>query len=236
MRKFTLSILSLALVLSSYAQVTINEVQADNETTYADLGENFEDWVEFYNAGTTSVDMSGWMCIDDNTKDSADWYVIPSGTMIGAGEYLVMFCNSDTGFTSSFGLSKNGDGFFLMNSDGIVDSTTFGAIDEDQSWARTTDGNGAWAIEVMPTPGEANRVVNSIRNTALAKLNVFPNPSTDGTFNFGKVLTSVSVYTVTGSKVLETYDVNTVTIDVRGMYVIHSTVNGVSSIARVIVD
>tara|TARA_B110000908_G_scaffold165068_1_gene213955 strand:- start:6 stop:731 length:726 start_codon:yes stop_codon:yes gene_type:complete len=236
MKKIIGSILSLTLVLSSYAQVTINEVQADNDTTYTDLRGNYEDWVEFYNAGTSAVDMSGWMCIDDNAKDSADWFIVPAGTSIGAGEYLVLFCNSDTGFTTDFGLSKKGDGFFLMNDEGIVDSTTFGAIDADMSWARETDGDGAWAIEETPTPGATNSEVNSIRNATLARLNVYPNPSASGIFNFGQVVSSVSVYTISGAQVLEATDVEQVAIEAKGIYMIYSTSNGVSSIARVIVQ
>lgn len=236
MKKITLSILSLTLVFSSYAQVTINEVQADNDATYADLGGNFEDWVELYNAGSSAVDISGWMVIDDNTKDSADWFVMPEGTMIEAGGYLVFFCNSDTGLTTDFGLSKNGDGMFLMDADGIVDSTTFGAIDADMSWARATDGDGAWAVEEEPTPGAANSEVNSVRNASISRLNVYPNPSTNGTFNFGQILSSVSVYSMTGAKMLEATDVSTISLEGKGLYTIYSTANGVSSVARVIVQ
>ena len=236
MKKIIGSILSLTLVLSSYAQVTINEVQADNDTTYTDLRGNYEDWVEFYNAGTSAVDMSRWMCIDDNTKDSADWFIMPAGTSIGAGEYLVLFCNSDTGFTTDFGLSKKGDGFFLMNNEGTVDSTTFGAIDADMSWARETDGDGAWAIAEMPTPSAANSEVNSIRGASVTRLNVYPNPSASGIFNFGQVVSFVSVYTISGAQVLEATDVDYVSIDVRGAYMIYTTTNGVNSIARVIVQ
>jgi hypothetical protein len=235
MKKITLSILSLTLVLSSFAQVTINEVQADNDATYADLGGNYEDWVEFYNAGSSEVDMSGWMCIDDNTKDSTDWYVMPAGTMIAPGEYLVMFCNSDTGFTTGFGLSKNGDGFFLMNEEGIVDSTTFGAIDADMSWARATDGAGAWAVEETPTPGAANSEVNSIATLKTASLKVYPNPTTDGTVHFGKVLANVTVYDITGSVVSSATNVSSISIDTTGLYFVRSTAEGLTSIARVVV-
>jgi len=236
MKKIIGLVLCVTFVLSSYAQVSINEVQADNDTTYADLRGNYEDWVEFYNAGTSAVDMSGWMCIDDITKDSADWFVMPSGTSIGAGEYLVLFCNSDTGLTTDFGLSKKGDGFFLMNDKGIVDSTTFGAIDADMSWARETDGDGAWAIEETPTPGAANSEVNRVRSASFTKLTVYPNPSTNGIFNFGKVVSSVAVYTISGVKVLEATDVEQVAIEAKGIYMIYSTSNGVSSVARVIVQ
>jgi hypothetical protein len=235
MKKITLSILGLTLALSAFSQVTINEVMADNDATYADKRGNYEDWVELYNAGTAAVDISGWMVIDDNTKDMADWFVMPTGTMIEPGGYLVFFCNSDTGLTTDFGLSKNGDGMFLINNGEIVDSTTFGAIDADNSWARATDGDGAWAVEATPTPGAANSEVNSIRNVSVSNLNVYPNPSTNGTFNFGQVLSSVSVYTMTGATVLEATNVDHISVEAKGMYMIHSTINGVSSVARVIV-
>tara|TARA_B110000977_G_C10686159_1_gene341586 strand:- start:117 stop:560 length:444 start_codon:yes stop_codon:yes gene_type:complete len=146
-----------------------------------------------------------------------------------------MFCNSDTGFTTGFGLSKNGDGFFLMNEEGIVDSTTFGAIDADMSWARATDGSGAWAVEETPTPGAANSEVNSIATLKTASLKVYPNPTTDGTVHFGKVLANVTVYDITGSVVSSATNVSSISIDTSGLYFVRSTAEGLTSIARVVV-
>src|SRR4051812_32735308 len=46
------------------------------------------DWVELYNAGSTTVDVSGWKLLDNDNAHVP--YVIPAGTSIVAGGFLVL--------------------------------------------------------------------------------------------------------------------------------------------------
>ena len=46
--------------------------------------ESDEEWIELYNRGSQPVDLSGW------TLEGGVRYEMPAGTMIGAGEYLVI--------------------------------------------------------------------------------------------------------------------------------------------------
>jgi hypothetical protein len=103
------------------------------------------------------------------------------------------------------------------------------------SWARATDGNGAWAVEETPTPGAANSEVNSIATIKTASLKVYPNPTTDGTVHFGKVLANVTVYDITGSVVSSATNVSSISIDTKGLYFVRSIAEGLTSIARVVV-
>ncbi len=62
-------------------EIIISEINYNSSST-ADCG----DWVEVYNAGNFDVDLSAW-----ELRDAIDYhrFVIPNGTVIHAGEYLV---------------------------------------------------------------------------------------------------------------------------------------------------
>jgi hypothetical protein len=64
---------------------------------------------------------------------------------------------------------------------------------------------------------------------------VYPNPTTDGTVQFGKVLANVTVYDITGSVVSSATNVSSISIDTSGLYFVRSTAEGLTSIARVVV-
>lgn len=50
------------------AQVVINEIQASNVRTIADQFGEFDDWIELYNSGSSSVSLNGYGLTDDPTK------------------------------------------------------------------------------------------------------------------------------------------------------------------------
>src|SRR5262245_26578485 len=60
--------------------VEINEVESSGGVP--------GDWVEIYNSGTSTVDLSGWKLLDND--DAHTPYVIPSGTLIVAGGFVVL--------------------------------------------------------------------------------------------------------------------------------------------------
>ncbi|RLD10966.1 MAG: hypothetical protein DRI44_04710 [Chlamydiae bacterium] len=55
-----------------------------NTTTGKDFSENSEQWIEFYNRGTSTVDISNW-----KISDAVD-FLFPSNTLVAAGEYFVV--------------------------------------------------------------------------------------------------------------------------------------------------
>jgi hypothetical protein len=69
-------------------EIVINEIfyhgypqRAEGNVPFA---ESEEEWIELYNRGVTETDLSGWR-LDDGVG-----FVFPAGTMLGAGEYLVV--------------------------------------------------------------------------------------------------------------------------------------------------
>jgi hypothetical protein len=150
------------------ATVVINELMASNVTKFADPQNEYDDWIEFYNAGTTAVDMAG-MYFTDNLDQPTKWR-FPTGhpelTTIAAGGYLLLWADSQTeaaGLHASFNLSASGEEVGLFDSTGrtLIDRITFGEQTADVSYGRKTDGGSEWVAMVYPTPGTPNMAFNS---------------------------------------------------------------------------
>jgi hypothetical protein len=122
-------------------KVVINEVESSGGVP--------GDWAELYNAGNATADVSGWVFQDSNDANS---YVIPNGTTIPPGGFLVI---EEANF--GFGLGAN-DSARLFDAGGVnlVDSytwTTHAAI----TYGRCPDGTGAFQSTVEATKGAANK-------------------------------------------------------------------------------
>ncbi|TWU35695.1 Inner spore coat protein H [Novipirellula aureliae] len=169
----------LSSVLATYdlepesVEVSINEIMADNDSVIEDPDEAgaFEDWVELYNPGTTSIDLSGFYLTDD-AADPTQWQ-FPDGSTIDAGGYLVIWADGDTdqGDThAAFKLSASGESVLLYNVDGatLVDSITFGEQTTDVSYGRFPDGSSTLTVLSAATPGAANTndVIENVAPTA----------------------------------------------------------------------
>lgn len=113
------------------AQVLINEV-LPNPTTSGDTSE----WVELFNYSQQSVDVGGWFL------DSAQF---PDGTIIAPQGFLIV-TKSAAAFSAEFGtitplqlnisLSNSGDTVVLTQNSTTIDSFTYTASTEAESWQR----------------------------------------------------------------------------------------------------
>ncbi|MCR4994116.1 MAG: lamin tail domain-containing protein [Bacteroidales bacterium] len=152
----------LALLVStatqtSQAQVVINEVMAQNSNTISDPDYGASaDWVELYNKGAEDVDLSGYGISDKLSSPLK--YVLPQGTVIAAGGYLVLWCDDmNTGLHTNFKLSADGEAIALFSPEQeLLDSLTFGVQLLDVSYGRRQDAMEDWAFFLTPTPGAAN--------------------------------------------------------------------------------
>ena len=129
--------------------VVLNEISVDS----VDGG---PDWVELYNPSGAPVDVSGWALRDN---DDAHEYVLPSGSVIPPGGYVVFSgaaAEGDVGFDFGFG---SADEARLFDADGtLLDATAWlaGTVAEGTSWGRYPDGSGPFATLPTPTPGASN--------------------------------------------------------------------------------
>ena len=105
---------------AAQADVIINEVMASNG--YYESGHAW-DWVELYNDGDSTENLSGWGFTD--SKKDLFKFTFPEGTKIKAGEYLTLWCTGtenktpgkgDT-FYADFKISSSGETLRLTDRD-----------------------------------------------------------------------------------------------------------------------
>tara|TARA_B110000285_G_scaffold159560_1_gene178047 strand:+ start:735 stop:1547 length:813 start_codon:yes stop_codon:yes gene_type:complete len=190
--------------------IVINEVMASNDVTVADNAGDFDDWIELFNTSGSNVDLSGWYITDK--ADNLTKYKIPSGTMILANDYLIIWADEDSSqgpdpVHANFKLSASGEIIMLLDTFiSIVDSMSFGQQTTDMGYARSPNGTGNFIIQT-PTYNGSNDGVSTNSVLRVEEFSMFPNP-TSGLLNV--ILESDSydygifeVFDVTGRKVEE---------------------------------
>ena len=102
----------LVCIGTAHADIIINEVMASNG--YYENGHAW-DWVELYNDGDSTVDLSGWGFTD--SKKDLYKFTFPDGAKLKAGEYLTIWCTGeenenpgkDRVFYADFKISASGE-------------------------------------------------------------------------------------------------------------------------------
>ena len=138
-------------------KIVINEILPNPEGS--DVGEAkalvdkelSEEFIELYNKGNSSVDLSSWQ-LDDEEGGSSPYTI--ENKIIAAGEYLV-FWRSETGLALN---NNGGDSVRLLHPDGkIISEVTYQeSAKEGQAYA--LDSDNLWKWTMTPTPGEANLI------------------------------------------------------------------------------
>lgn len=128
-------------IKTTYAEgsVVINEFLVDPDSSQ---------WVELYNRGDTSTDISNWS-IDDN--GGSQKFTIPQGSIINPSEFIVFE-------SSSFNLNRtSSDEVRLLNGDTLIDNYSYqtgpGA---NNSYGRAQDGLNTWAVFTSITKSSTN--------------------------------------------------------------------------------
>ncbi|RKX23295.1 MAG: hypothetical protein DRP45_10645 [Candidatus Zixiibacteriota bacterium] len=83
------------------ADIKINEVLYDAANNGSQGPDSLGEWIELYNAGTETIDLSGWKIADDpnDTMPSGSGdgvFTIPAGVSLAPGEFLILTRNADT--------------------------------------------------------------------------------------------------------------------------------------------
>jgi len=138
--------------------LVVNEIVSSNKRSLVDENLGTPDWIELYNSGSAPLDLSGYG-ISDNMRDLHK-FVVPEGTVLGAGEYLVLYAMNASDETpnplvTNFGLSKSGDYLFITDAYfGLVAEMEIPSLYTDVSYARAVDGT--YGYSGVPTPGAEN--------------------------------------------------------------------------------
>lgn len=157
-----LAILLIAAASPSDAQVLINEVQSSNSSTLADEDGDYEDWIELYNTGDEPFDISHFGLSDD--FDRPFRWTFPEGTVIGAGEFLLVWASGkdrndpERELHTNFSIAQAGEEVLLTHfqTGERLDEIDPIEIPSDQSYGRDPDGSDNWVFFRNPTPGESN--------------------------------------------------------------------------------
>jgi hypothetical protein len=141
--------------------VVLNEIKGQGDG---------DDYIELFNRGPGDADIGGY-----GIADASNTFLIPSETMLGAGEYLLLLLGrSDlvgefTCFTpnpcfhASWGVAQDGEMVFLRNAtNAVVDTTEYpdqagmNGLANGQSWGRFPNGTGAFGATRL-TPEVQNQ-------------------------------------------------------------------------------
>lgn len=137
--------------------IRISEVLARNAGVVDHEG-TFPDWLELYNEGGSAVDLGG-LGLSDSLLEPAK-FVFAQGTVVGAGEYLVVWANDEdgtSGLHAGFSFRGEGEGLYLFDRADrglrLLDFVEFGLQLKDRSIGR---GDGGRWVLCDPTPGVLN--------------------------------------------------------------------------------
>ncbi|MDE5629442.1 MAG: OadG family protein [Muribaculaceae bacterium] len=169
----TLGVCALALSCGASAQgrssLKINEVMVANENSVVDEYGNRNAWIELFNLNFAPMEISAVYLTNDSLQPRK--YPVPLGdvnTEIPARQHVVFFADGEPNkgtFHTSFTLTPGQDNWIgVYDADGItlIDEVLIPAsLEPDQTWARTSDGTGEWALRTGDdsayiTPGGAN--------------------------------------------------------------------------------
>jgi hypothetical protein len=155
-RIIVVTILILPNFLSAQS-LFINEFMASNSSTITDPDyNNYADWIEIYNSGTTQINLKDYFITDDLSqpqkfKIQVDLYVQPNGYV------LIWADDANIGNHTNFKLSADGESIGLFNPAlELIDTLTFGLQQIDVSKGRYPNGNNNWFYFSSSTPGIAN--------------------------------------------------------------------------------
>jgi len=143
--------------------VFINEFMASNVLTIGDERDNFNDWIEIYNANSTDINLGGYYLSDDQSNLKKWQFPLDNITVtrIPAGGFLLIWADDepDEGpLHTNFKLAKGGEKIFLIDKDGstILDVIEYTDQESDMSFGRYPDGSANLVYMPFPTPAAKN--------------------------------------------------------------------------------
>ena len=126
-------------------EIAINEFMASNAAAVADQDGEFDDWIELYNYGSSTVTLEGYFLTDD--REEIQKWTFPD-TSISPGGFLIVWADNDpdqSGLHAEFKLSASGEEILLSNpQSNIINEVTYSIQITDMSTGRVPDGTGTF--------------------------------------------------------------------------------------------
>ena len=146
--------------LDDFAEQTdirLNEIMSMNTQTIQDESGDYDPWIELYNPGPGSVNLTG-MRLSDDPGVPGKW-TLPS-VVLDPGDFQLLWIDGESSEGAShanFSLNASGGTLYLnINGTEDVDTVTYPALLLDISYARLPDGFGIWETTDQASPGTAN--------------------------------------------------------------------------------
>lgn len=217
----------------SSAQVVINEYSCSNFEGFPDDFQEYGDWLELYNAGSSAVNISGYF-LSDNPAALQKWQ-IPNGTSLPAQGFLRIWASgrdlaNPGNFHTNFKFTQTKatpESIVLSDPSGaIVDQQQLSITQKEHSNGRKPNGAAVWSIFTTPTPGTSNAT------TAYIRYSEKPVMSVAGGFYTNTLSVSISTnepdakirYTINGNEPIASSTLYTGPISVTSTKVIKARV------------
>ncbi|MCH8330459.1 MAG: lamin tail domain-containing protein [Bacteroidetes bacterium] len=157
---FLLLSLIICFTLFSNAQVVINEYSCSNISHLADNYGEFEDWIELYNTGGTTVNLGGYY-LSDKANNPTKWQI--PNVSIAPGDHKVFYTSGRDAvvglfYHTNYKMRQTKPEYIMFSDPGgvIIDSIQLTPNQIDHSRGRTTDGDTTWSVFSKPTPDASN--------------------------------------------------------------------------------
>lgn len=163
--KHLLTIVFLCLVQLAQPAVFINELMSRNASYKMNELFNFAGWVELYNAGSESVELSH-LVFSDGKKS---WQCKAEEQLAPNSYVLVYFDELDKGAHASFKLDADGGVLRLLSTDGVeLDVVIYPKGFRNTSYGRAEDGGSEMGTLGAPTPNASNNVDGFVKKQTVA--------------------------------------------------------------------
>ena len=169
------------------SNIFINEIMADNENTISDEAGEFDDWVELYNGGDTTVNIGG-LFLSDKINNPMRWRIPRTNTeetSLEPGAFKVLWLDKDPEqgvLHCDFRMAASGEElglhFISPNDSTLLDSISFGIQSPAITYGQFGDGMGNWQF-LEPSPMATNEWLAAIIDieNPKAEIKIYPNPS-----------------------------------------------------------
>jgi spore coat protein H len=186
--------------------LVINEFMTSNNTSLQDNYFEYDDWVELYNYGNTTIQLGNKFLTDDINNRTQ--YQLPDIQLL-PNKYILIWCDKDgwqgenhAGFklSSASGNISLIDGF--DNSLAIIDSVNYNQQTSDISSARVPNGTGSYVFQ-SSTPQYNNELV-SVKEINVNNIIIYPNPVSAGNnlyLNSDEDIISIKISDLVGKEI-----------------------------------
>ncbi len=199
------------VMAESPVPLVVNEFMASNSIIADEFGE-FEDWIEIYNAGFESINLSGYF-LTDKLNNPLKWRM--PDTLIAPQGFILIWADEDGvqgPHHANFKLGAGGEAIGIFTETGqAVYTLTFGPQNSNQTQGLLPDGMGEVQNLPYPTPGYSNMTPLTLEqpqtNEQFAVKRMYPNPFTDRVYQEIQLNEPAAIhqilYRYDGSKVYE---------------------------------